>query len=84
MEVSFGKIEELVVGREFVLWEWIDLGKLRRRDLEKLANAAEFADVPRNSNYQEPSGQLCYQCRLLPIAELEKMASTFSVILQKQ
>ena len=82
--MSFGKIEELVVGREFVLWEWIGLGKLMLRDLEKLANAAGFADVPRNPNYQEPSGQLCYQCRPLPIAELEKMASTFSVVLQKQ
>ena len=80
--MSFRKIEELVLGREFVLWEWIGLGKLMHRDLEKLANAAEFADVPCNSNYQEPSGQLCYQCRLLPIAELEKMASTFIVFLQ--
>jgi hypothetical protein len=83
-EVKFGKIEGLVVGQKFDQWEWIGSGKLIHQGLEKLANAAESVDVPHNLICQEPSVRLCYQCRLPPIAELEKIASTFSIFLQKR
>ena len=80
--MQFEKIGGLVVEQEFEQLGWIALGKLMHQGLEKIANAAEYADVFHNLNCQEPSVQLCYQCRRLPIAELEKMASTFIVFLQ--
>ena len=84
MEGSVGKIEGLVVEREFVLQGWIGLGKPMHLGLEKLAIAAEFEGVTRYRNCQEPSERLYYQCRPLLIAELEKMGSTSTVVLQEQ